>query len=269
MAGGVQGRCGVEGVPEGGEERGKSGSEGMGRVYAGAQTMPASRVWRRPRPSRLASGRRYRIMTRSLGVKTWATSAVVLAAVTGCAGSGSEADPGHPTQVGLSALSSTSPTASPNSESEVASAAAEQVVRRYFAVLDGLRQDPSEPVQRLSAVATSTQLAAQRRLLTSERGKHLHQVGATRVADLTVQSVNLDNSNPSAGQVPTVTVDVCWDVSDVDIVDESGKSTVPPHRANTGATRYTVANYHWSKNPSDGWRLATGRDLEQASCPAS
>lgn len=124
-------------------------------------------------------------------------------------------------------------------------------------------------MKQLSSVATSTQLAAQRRLLASERSQGLHQVGATTVAGLTVQSVSLDNSDPSAGQVPTVTVDVCWDVSDVDIVDESGKSVVSPERASTGWTRYTVANYHWSENSSGGWRIATGQDLKQTPCAAS
>jgi hypothetical protein len=143
------------------------------------------------------------------------------------------------------------------------------VVHRYFAVLDSLRQDPSEPAKQLSAVATSTQLAAQRRLLTSERSKHLHQVGRTRVADLMVQSVNLGNSDPSVGKVPTVVVDACWDVSDADLVDHNGKSAVSPTRATTGWTRYIVANYHWSENPSGGWRVATSRDLKQAPCVAS
>jgi hypothetical protein len=121
----------------------------------------------------------------------------------------------------------------------------------------------------LASVATSTQLAAQRRLLTNERGDGLRQVGATRVADLTVQSVDLDNSDPSVGRVPTVTVDVCWDVSGADLIDKGGESVLSPDRASTGWTRYTVANYHWSDNPSGGWRVATSQDLKQAPCAAS
>jgi hypothetical protein len=84
-----------------------------------------------------------------------------------------------------------------------------------------------------------------------------------------VQAVSLDNSDPSAGKVPTVTVDACWDVSNADLIDQSGKSMVSPSRANTGWTRYTVANYHWSESPSSGWRIATSQDLKQTSCAAS
>jgi hypothetical protein len=97
----------------------------------------------------------------------------------------------------------------------------------------------------------------------------LRQVGATRIETLKVQSVNLDNSEPSAGKVPTVTVDVCWDVSGAGLIDKSGHSVVKPGRADTGWTRYTVANYHWSGNPSDGWRIATSQDLKKTSCAAS
>jgi hypothetical protein len=208
-------------------------------------------------------------MTRSLGVKAWATGALVLVAVATCASCSSDADPAPSATATTSTLGSTSPTSSPHSESEAASAAAEDIVRRYFVVLDSLRQDPAAPVKQLSSVATSTQLAAQRRLLTSERDQRLRQVGTTRVADLTVQSVNLDNSDPSVGKVPTVTVDVCWDVSRADLIDQGGKSVVSPDRANTGWTRYTVANYDWSENPSGGWRVATSRDLKRAPCASS
>lgn len=207
-------------------------------------------------------------MTRSLGVKAWATGALVLVAVAACASCSSDADPAPSPTVDTSASASTSPTASPTSASEAASAAAEDVVRRYFVVLDDLRQHPAKPERLLSSVATSTQLAAQKRLIASEREQGLRQVGATGIAEWTVQSVNLDNADPSAGKVPTVTVDVCWDVSGADLVDKSGTSVVSQNRASTGWTRYTVANYHWSENPAAGWRIATSQDLKQMPCAA-
>ena len=60
---------------------------------------------------------------------------------------------------------------------------------------------------------------AQQRLFKKERRQGLVQTGQTRIAELQVQSVDLDNSDPKAGRVPTVQVDVCYDVSDVDMVD--------------------------------------------------
>lgn len=121
----------------------------------------------------------------------------------------------------------------------------------------------------LSSVVTSSQLSADRKLIRNERDKGLRQVGDTRIAELKVQSVNLENSDPSSGKVPTVAIDVCWDVSHADLVDESGTSVVSPSRPRTGWTRYTVANYHWSANPTGGWRIATSQDLEQTPCTAS
>ncbi|WP_148575330.1 hypothetical protein [Nocardioides caldifontis] len=205
-------------------------------------------------------------MTRTLGVRAWATSAAVLVAMTAC--SGSDADP-PPSSGESSSLPSTGSSTPTPSESELASAAAEDVVRRYFTVLDNLRQNPTEPLRPLSSVATSTQLAAQKRLLQRERGEGLRQVGTTAVAQLTVQSVNLKGSNRAVGEVPIVTVDVCWDVSGADLVNKSGKSVVSPDRETTGWTRYTVANYQRSKDSEGDWRIATSQDLRQTPCSAA
>jgi len=208
-------------------------------------------------------------MTYRLGATSWAAGALVLAAISGCSGNGPAADPStSPT------ASSFSPTAGPSSKSpmspsEAAASDASSLVRRYFSVLDDLRMQPTSPLSALRSVTTSTQLTAQTHLVQAERTKGLHQVGSTRIAQLLVQSVNLDNSDPSAGQVPTVVIDVCWDVSNADLVDESGQSVVSPMRADRGWTRYTTANYTWSANPSGGWRIASSQDLKQMPCAAS
>jgi hypothetical protein len=118
----------------------------------------------------------------------------------------------------------------------------------------------------LSKVETSTQLSADRHLLEAERSKNLRQVGDTEVADTSVESVNLNNSDPDAGKVPTVTIDVCWDVSEADLVDPSGESVVSPDRADIGWTRYIVANYDYRTDPLTGWRVASARDLKQPPC---
>jgi hypothetical protein len=137
-------------------------------------------------------------------------------------------------------------------------------VRQYFIVLDKLRTTASTPLTRIRSVATSAQLASETKLVRDERERHLHQVGATRIADLKVQAVDL--SHKAAQAVPTVTIDVCWDVSNADLVDATGKSVVNPHRPERGWTRYTVANYHWSSNPSGSWRIASSQDLKQTPC---
>ena len=74
-----------------------------------------------------------------------------------------------------------------------------------------------------------------------------------------MQSVNLDNTDPQAGQVPTVQIDVCYDVSGVDVLDKDGKSVVTPDRPETGWVRYSVANYQWKEEPT-GWVAGRQRD---------
>jgi hypothetical protein len=84
-----------------------------------------------------------------------------------------------------------------------------------------------------------------------------------------VQSVSLNKQDSAADTVPTVVVDVCWDVSKVDVFGRDGKSIVGPNRPDTGWTRYTVTNYRFAADPRRGWRVASGQDLKQAPCAAS
>lgn len=198
-----------------------------------------------------------------------ATAAAVLAVMFAWGCSGPETTPSTGTP------SSSAPTASPPSSTptlsatELATSDATGLVHRYYTTTNQLRQDASQPLSLLATVAISAELDAQRLLLKKERRAGLHQTGETRVAELKIQAVNLDNSDPKAGRVPVVSVDVCWDVSDVDIIDKHGNSVVSPSRPNTGWVRHTVANYQWDSNPNDGWRIASSRDIEGPPCAAS
>ena len=206
-------------------------------------------------------------MTIRLGLISWATGTVMLAAVSACSGG----DPHPPATAEPSPSSPSSPTtsASPSSPSEAATAAATGAVRSYFTVVDQLRSDPAADLKQLKSVATSAQLNAVTTLINRSREQGQRQTGTTAINELKVQSVNLDNSDPKAGKVPTVVIDVCWDVSKVDVLDKSGKSIVSPDRPDTGWTRYTVANYKYAADPTGGWRVATGQDLKQTPCAAS
>lgn len=206
-------------------------------------------------------------MTIRLGLISWATGTVMLAAVSACGGG----DPDPPATAEPSPTSPSSPTtsASPSTPSEAATAAATEAVRSYFTVVDQLRSDPAADLKKLKSVATSAQLNAVTTLIDRSRDEGQRQTGTTAISELKVQSVNLDNSDPKAGKVPTVVIDVCWDVSKVDVLDKSGKSIVSPDRPDTGWTRYTVANYEYAADPAGGWRVATGQDLKQTPCAAS
>ena len=205
-------------------------------------------------------------MKNCLGSTFWAAGALVLAAAAACGSS--EADPA------LSTASSSPPTASstiasPTSSSDSAGADASATIGSYFQVLDKLRTKPSTDLKQLSSVATTTQLNAAQTLVRAQRDRGQEQVGNTRIVELTVQSVNLDNSDPASGKVPTVVIDVCWDVTDVDVLDKDGKSIVAADRPDTGWTRYTVANYNYAADPTGGWRVANGQDLKETPCAPS
>lgn len=204
-------------------------------------------------------------MTHQLGWKSWAAGAVVLVAVTAC--TNDEPDAAPPQSPSPSATSS--PTASPSTPSDRAAAEARDLAERYFAAIDAVRADSSSPISRLNAVAAGTELAAQTNLIRGERKDGQQQTGLTKVVSSTVQSVNLDNSDPAVGKVPMVVIDVCWDVSNVDIIDKAGKSVVSPDRADRGWARLSVANHKWSTAPSIGWRVVASQDLEKTPCTGS
>tara|TARA_B100000678_G_C18183255_1_gene492061 strand:- start:685 stop:1299 length:615 start_codon:yes stop_codon:yes gene_type:complete len=204
-------------------------------------------------------------MTNSRGVLSLATAVLLLVAGTSCAND--DGDPADPrSNPPASSPSSSSPT--PTSPSESATAAATATVNDYYAIRNQLRRDPEQPLSMLKSVAISTELATQQTLFKRERKQGLHQTGETKVVELEVQSVNLDNSDPQAGKVPTVQIDVCFDVSGVDVLDADGKSVVTPDRPDTGWIRYSVANYEWDSDPDGAWRVASSQDIERTPCDA-
>lgn len=202
-------------------------------------------------------------MKKFSGRSSVATAVILLAAVAAC-GSDPDSDPST-NPPSSSSPSDPAPSKSDTPE-DAAASAAESVVVDYYALTDRLLQDGSVSLHRLDKVAISTQLSAQKSFLTTEREAGTQQRGDTKVVETKVQSVSLDNSDPQAGRVPSVTIDVCWDVSDVDVLDASGKSMVPADRPDRGWTRLTVANYSWDADPEAGWRVAGGEDLEKKPC---
>lgn len=207
-------------------------------------------------------------MTTSRGARAIAAAALLLVAMTSCANDGQDpAANASPTP--SSSTPTPTATATPPSDTELAFEAASATLRKYYDVRNQLRQNPSRPLSLLDQVAISTELAAQKNLFKKERKQGLHQVGATKVAELEVQSVNLDNSDPKAGKVPTVQIDLCFDVSKVDVVDADEKSVISLDRPDTGWIQFLVSNYEWETDPDAGWRVASSKDIERTPCEAS
>lgn len=185
----------------------------------------------------------------------------IAATTAGCGGSGTDATP--PATTSPTPTKSTSAPADPRDQ---ATEDAQATLKRYFDVGNQVGQDPKVPLSRLKSVETSTLLFAEQHQYEKWRASGWKQVGDLKVTKMQVQTVSLDNSDPAKGKVPSVTVMVCTDSSDVDVVDKSGKSVVLSTRPRALTTLYTVANYHWKTDPSDGWRVATGTDKEVGKC---
>lgn len=203
-------------------------------------------------------------MTYTRGITTLAAT-LLMVALAGC--SDDPASTTTPSESPSSPSPSTSTTADPPSDSEVAERVASQVLRDYYATVDRLRQDATQPLSQLKTVANGGQLAAQTIFTRKQREAGNRQTGGAQVIELVVQSVNLDSSGN--GQVPTVQIDACWDVSAVDVLDRDGQSIVTPARPERGWTRYTLANHEWKTSPQNGWRVVSGSDLEKTPCSAA
>ncbi|MFE5291412.1 hypothetical protein ACFQ8T_04470 [Isoptericola sp. NPDC056618] len=206
------------------------------------------------------------------GMRQWGragtpTTAVLLLAVLVACTPSTEASPTPtPTTTSSTSTPTSDPSPSPTTDSEVAAQNATELLHQYYAVIDALGAEPDEPLSRLESVAISKDLSVWEQQLKRDRRDGYRQTGETKLVEVAVGSVNLDNSDPDAGTVPTIQLDVCYDVSGVDVVDADGKSIVADDRADTGWVRHTVSNYSWDTDPDDGWRVSTSVDLEQAPC---
>jgi hypothetical protein len=206
---------------------------------------------------------------RKVGRATRLAAAAGLLLVLGACSDESDAPGDDPTATPTTSSFTPTVTETPPSDKELASQAATKLLRRYYAVRNEVRQDTSKPVRELRSVSISTDLTAQENFIRIQRKDGLRQVGDTRIVELTVQSVSLDNSDPKAGRVPTVVADVCYDVTGVDIVNANGRSVVQDDRPDRGWVRHSVSNYQWNSDRSGAWRVATSENLKQPPCDAA
>jgi hypothetical protein len=197
-------------------------------------------------------------------------AAALLAAVVlgGCTDAGAADPTSPPTDTSASASPAPEPSPSPTSTMELAAVGAEDLVREFYRVNDVVRSNHDVPLDRLEKVAVGATLKGYRGLYERERQDERHQTGTTRIVETAVQSVSLDNSDPDAGKAPTVVVDVCIDIRNVDIVDKDGTSIADPDRPETLWDRHHVANYSWDDNLESGWRVVSSETLDKTPCAA-
>ena len=151
------------------------------------------------------------------------------------------------------ATSTPTPTASPE---EVAIAAAEKKIPEYFAVADRSLQDPDTfKLDDFKKVAISSALVDLENRFSVFTGQMLTQTGAAKVESIENPRVALEfDLEKSPPDVPTVQLDVCVDVSKINMVNEAGESQIPATRAPRQLWRVGVSNYEY---PSpDDWRVS-------------
>ena len=187
-----------------------------------------------------------------------AVAAGVLLTATGCMSTNGPTPSATPT--GTASQPAGSP--SPATDSELAAASTEDLVREYYRATDVVAKDPTDltPLDDIAAEAELHRLQTQFQQWADDGW---HQTGDLKVVELVTQAVTLE---PSDGSVPSVQVDVCFDVTDLDIVDQSGASQVDPSRNDRGWDRLTVTNSAFDTNPYDGWRVTDAQTLEQEPC---
>ncbi|QTE28573.1 hypothetical protein [Pengzhenrongella sicca] len=151
----------------------------------------------------------------------------------------------------------------------MAAANAEALIHEYYSVLDAAGANLTADLPDLTNVAISRDLDVRQNQFARWQRDGWVQKGSTELPQIQVQSVNLDNSDPANGRVPAVQIDVCFDVTGVDVVDASGASVVAAARPDLGWIRHTVSNYSWDTDPNGGWRVSTSLDLEKAPCVAT
>ena len=156
--------------------------------------------------------------------------------------------------------SSTSPkpsTATPTqSPKEVAIAAARETVPQYIAMADrSLQEGRTFNVEVFKKVSISSALIDLQNRYNVFTAQEFKQTGNTQVEAMDNPRVDLQlDLKKSPPDVPTVQLDVCVDVSKVNLVNAAGESQIPPSRVPRQKWRVGVSNYEY---PTPGaWRVS-------------
>lgn len=186
-----------------------------------------------------------------------AAGAALLGALAGC-NSSSEAAPPivKTTRPSPSSTASPSQTAStPATPEEQAVAQAQQAVRSYWQVTDQLGVQANVDLDSLRTISTGTALNDARNQLLSQQKQGWKQVGSTRLVSMDATAVSfLNKPAQQPPQVPHVDLDVCYDVSGVNVVDTAGRSVVSAHRPDKALAKMGVVNYQWPSTQE--WKVA-------------
>lgn len=123
---------------------------------------------------------------------------------------------------------------------DLAAAEAQERYREFQRVEDAVGQGGYQSSGPFDAVTVAPERVLQETSFRRSQGRGLRQIGTTRIASMSVTSVDL---TPEPGGYPGVVLQVCLDVSGVDVVDGSGTSIVSPEREERSKSTVTMYQY--------------------------
>ena len=141
-----------------------------------------------------------------------------------------------------------------------------RTVSAYEEMLNDLYLDPARPLDDLHAVAVAPEFAVAASEIGQFRRQGYRQIGRARLASASVTDVDAGGSSTpsSSAAQSTMHVTACIDVSQVDAVDSTGKSVVPPDRPRYLIERLTVVKIEQSSDAS--WRVSEAPNRQAQSC---
>jgi len=149
-----------------------------------------------------------------------------------------------------SSVTPTSATPTPLSPEDQAVAEARELVAAYYATLNQIGTDPNADLNILRDVAANDARALQERIARQTRIDGRVQMGTLRMISSEVFSIDLSTDRAATPpKYPSVVLDTCIDVRDVDLVDSSGQSVVLPTRLPESGDRLHVVQFDF------GWRV--------------
>ena len=192
-------------------------------------------------------------MTRLKQTRTLAAAVVLAATLGACTTTGgngvstSSATPSH-TPTMTKTTTSATPTQSPE---DLAIAAAKARIPEYNAMADSsLKDTKAFSIESFKKVAIGTALDDLNNRFSAVSAQGYTQTGDSVIESMTNPRVDLKlDLKKSPPDVPTVQLDVCLDVSKVNLIDAAGKSVLPADRKPRQWWRVGVSHYDYPNPP--------------------
>ena len=170
--------------------------------------------------------------------------------VSSCTGQDDPVAEPTPSSAAPTTSAPTSSSVVPVSAEDQAVAEATDLVRAYYAEIDRVNIDPNADANTLRDVTANEAFDLQLRTALQTKARGLTQIGNVRVLEVTPFSIDLSSdATAQPPKYPTIVMDTCIDVSEVNVVDAEGKSVVASTRPPQSAARVDVVQFDF------GWRV--------------